>query len=243
MKSYLLYGLIICLSIVGQTTNAQSQEITSPKGARIMKGGCSSEVCFGRESIFLFEDGNCVRRSIDEEEDRLCYFGTWKMEDSVIKMHYTTRYYGKPIGEIIYDSGRGHERHSLYTAVRENINVYDSIDWNEGQRRFDLIADGKEKYRAEFSQYNFLSTEISVDKQKMFSEQYLMTLNKQELRLLRNEIFAKYGLKFSAADLRKHFEEILFYYDGFYNDVTAFLNEYDKQNIELIKKYEAISGK
>jgi len=126
-----------------------------------------------------------------------------------------------------------------------------STDWNLEQHNFKLIVytysscydkKNRKKYNAEFSQFNFLSTEIRVDKQRIYSEQYLESLSKQELRLLRNEIFAKYGLKFSAEDLKKHFEKS-FYYDGVYNNVTAFLNEYDRINIELVQKYESLSNK
>jgi len=253
MNNYLLLLLIICFSIVGHTANGQSQNVMSPEGTVITEGGCSAECCFGRVSIFLFEDGNCVRRSIDEvDKDRVTDFGTWKLEASVIRIHYNTRFYGKPIGETTEDPNRCSERHSLYTAVRENIDKYESIKWEE-QHHFELITYGhstgdcysmrnRDKYKAEFSQFNFLSTEIRTDKQRIVSEQYLVSLNKQELKFLRNEIFAKYGLKFSSADLKEHFEKPL-YYDGFYNDVTAFLNEYDRINIELIQKYESLSNK
>jgi len=103
MNNYLLLGLIICFSIVGQTAKGQNQNIISPKGTMISMGGCASICCTGRISTFFFEEGNCVRRSIDETEDGLTCFGTWKLEDSIIKIHYRTRFYGKPIGEKIYN--------------------------------------------------------------------------------------------------------------------------------------------
>jgi len=255
MNSYFLFGFFICFSIVGQIANGQNQNIISPKGTMISEGGCASTCCLQRTSIFFFEDGNCVRRSIDEPEDRITYFGTWKLEDSIIKIHYNIRFYGKPIGEIIDDPNRcSGERYSLYTAVRENIDKHESVNWNSKQHNSELIVyshptcwqdyydrRNREKYKADFSQFNFLSTEIRVDRQRIFSEQYLASLSKQELRLLRNEIFAKYGLKFSSADLKEHFEKPS-YYDAFYNDVTAFVNEYDRKNIELVQKYESLSN-
>jgi hypothetical protein len=257
MKPFLA-GIIICLSIVGQPANGQNQNITSPKGTVITEGGCSSESCFARASIFFFEDGNCVRRDIDEGEDRITCFGTWKLEDSIIKIHYTVCFFGKPAGEKIYDETRcSEERYSLYTAVRENIDRHESMDWNPERQNIELITDkystynnwrdyyGRETkrhiYQADFSQFNFLTTEIRIDRQRIFSEPYLASLSRQELRLLRNEIFAKYGLKFNSADLKEHFEKPL-YYDGFYNDVTAFVNEYDRANIELVQKYESLSS-
>lgn len=246
---------IFCFLLNEQTAIAQSQKTASAKGVILNSGGCASKCCSSRVSIFFFEDGNCVRRSIDETQDRITYFGTWKMEKSMIKIHYTTSFYGKPIGELIDDPNRcsgGWYRNSLYTAVKENISLHDSIDWNYVEKSWtslDLITDSypdpmyrydvaqRTKIRADFSQFNFLTTDIRIDKQKIYSEQHLASLNKQELRLLRNEIYAKYGLEFKSEDLKKHFEKPL-YYDGKYNDVTVFLNQCDLINIDLIKKFE-----
>lgn len=246
--------MIICFSLLGQT--AKGQEITSPKGVMKQMGGCSAECCFGRMITFFFEDGNCVHRSIDEMEDRLVYFGTWKLEGSKIKIHYHTRFYGKPIGEKVVDYNRcSEERYSLYTAVKESINISDSLNWDEEKKSVSLITSGYRsptsdyhKFRANLSQFNFLSTDVSFDKQKIYSEQYLARLSKVELRLLRNGIFAKYGLVFKDKELTNYFKTGIYEgvrmnderinYEGLYNDVTAFLNEHDKANIELITKFE-----
>ena len=256
MKIKICIGIIICSSLIGQITKGQI--ITSPSGTMRIEGGCTSACCFGRVTIFFFEDGNCVRRSIDETPDRLVYFGTWKLEGSEIKVHYHTAFYGKPIGETVIDNNRcGGERFSLYTAVKEDIDIHDSYVWNDDTKRsFILITSeygssgrNSHKFRADFSQFNFLSTRIRTDKQYIYSEQYLSHFSKVELRLLRNEIFAKYGLRFRDSVLYNYFNTGIYegvrighseqgYYEGIYDDVTVFLNQYDLENINLIIKFE-----
>jgi hypothetical protein len=63
-------------------------------------------------------------------------------------------------------------------------------------------------------------------------------LNKNELRLLRNTIFAKYGYIFNSPDLQKHFSQCN-WYNGIKTNVDAYLTEVDKENIRIIQRIEA----
>jgi hypothetical protein len=74
------------------------------------------------------------------------------------------------------------------------------------------------------------------------SERYLdhadlMNLSKYELRIMRNEIFARYGYIFKTDEMRNYFSNQSWYTPQF-DDVTNMLTPIEKANVELIKKYE-----
>jgi hypothetical protein len=63
-------------------------------------------------------------------------------------------------------------------------------------------------------------------------------LDKKELRLLRNTIYAIHDYKFNSPDLQRHFSQFS-WYNGTKTNVEAELTEEDKENIRLIQKIEA----
>lgn len=83
---------------------------------------------------------------------------------------------------------------------------------------------------------------LSSRKYKLASKRILtssdfVNLNKYELKIMRNEIYARYGYIFKTEDMKAYFESQPWYTPK-YNDVTFFLTEIEKRNIELIKQYE-----
>lgn len=73
---------------------------------------------------------------------------------------------------------------------------------------------------------------------KLYSDEDLADLSKQELLILRNEIFAKHGYIFNDKDLASHFSQFDWYLPK-HKDISEFLSDNDKMNIELIQEYEA----
>ena len=61
--------------------------------------------------------------------------------------------------------------------------------------------------------------------------------SKNELRLIRNEIFARHGFLFKSDDMRNHFENQA-WYNGKHTDVSAQLSSIEIQNIQFLKQYE-----
>ena len=59
----------------------------------------------------------------------------------------------------------------------------------------------------------------------------------EELRLIRNEIFARKGYVFKSSDLQKYFESKEWYVPNNNNQIILSKNE--KSNIDLIRKIEA----
>jgi hypothetical protein len=68
-------------------------------------------------------------------------------------------------------------------------------------------------------------------------ESALAVLDKDELRLLRNSIYAKYGMIFQSADLKAHFQKFK-WYKSRKNNVESSLTEVDKDNIRRIQMFE-----
>jgi len=73
--------------------------------------------------------------------------------------------------------------------------------------------------------------------EKLLTSSDIVNLNKYELKIMRNEIYARYGYIFKTADMRTYFQSQS-WYSPRYDDVTSFLTETEKRNIELIKRYE-----
>lgn len=62
-----------------------------------------------------------------------------------------------------------------------------------------------------------------------------------ELRIMRNEVFARYGYIFKLPELREYFLKQNWYIPR-YEDVSNMLTPLEKENIEKIKRYEAYIG-
>ena len=75
--------------------------------------------------------------------------------------------------------------------------------------------------------------------QVKLSEFYLYGKTVSELRIMRNEIFARYGYKFKSDDLSEYFSKQP-WYNGKYDNVDTYLTDVDRYNINLIKQKEEL---
>lgn len=73
-----------------------------------------------------------------------------------------------------------------------------------------------------------------------FTPPYIIAnFNERELRILRNEIFARRGYQFKSKDLHEYFSQFEWYKPLYSeNEITNYLDEVDQHNIEVIKKFE-----
>ncbi len=65
----------------------------------------------------------------------------------------------------------------------------------------------------------------------------LNELSKENLRIYRNLIFAKYGYKFKSKDLQDYFLKFTWYKPK-YDNADQFVNENDKEILSIIQRYE-----
>lgn len=63
------------------------------------------------------------------------------------------------------------------------------------------------------------------------------SLSKADLKLMRNEIFARHGFRFKTQEMKSYFQNQAWYFPT-NNDMLMFLTENEKRNIELIERYE-----
>lgn len=60
---------------------------------------------------------------------------------------------------------------------------------------------------------------------------------KQELRIMRNEIYARHGYSFKKKDMREYFDG-QDWYMPMHTDIRTNLTEVEKKNVDLIRRYE-----
>lgn len=66
----------------------------------------------------------------------------------------------------------------------------------------------------------------------------LIKMTKSDLKIMRNEIFARYGYKFqSGGEMEKYFKS-QDWYSGQHDNVNDFLTELEKENLKLIQQIE-----
>lgn len=90
------------------------------------------------------------------------------------------------------------------------------------------------EYKNSNSSYPGRFPEASI---KYLSVNDISGMSNYDLRLMRNEIFARHGFIFKSDDLRNYFNNQN-WYQAQYEDVTNMLSKIEKANIDLIKKYE-----
>ena len=113
------------------------------------------------------------------------------------------------------------QSNSNYTENFYNKKANDSNS-NQKQGNFDEYDSNEVKNKAS---------------QQLLTEDDLVGLSKRELRLMRNEIFARHGYIFKSEDLQDYFKKKSWYIPQ-YDDVSDKLSSIEKQNIEFIKKHE-----
>ncbi|QTQ17195.1 YARHG domain-containing protein [Treponema parvum] len=88
-----------------------------------------------------------------------------------------------------------------------------------------------------FYPQRILSGNIELTKYLLLSES-LAALTQDELRILRNIYYAKYGKIFQSNDLRDYFTNFFNWYNPKYENVDSFLTKTEKQTVKDILLYE-----
>ena len=73
--------------------------------------------------------------------------------------------------------------------------------------------------------------------ERLLTASDLRDLNKEDLKIMRNEIFARHGYIFKTAEMKQYFQKQSWYTPR-YSDVNAKLSKTELKNIDLIKSYE-----
>lgn len=76
-----------------------------------------------------------------------------------------------------------------------------------------------------------------IASQRLLTQEDITGLNKWDLKVMRNEIFARHGYIFKTPDMKTYFENQP-WYSGTEADVTRMLSPTEQQNVSFIKKHE-----
>lgn len=109
----------------------------------------------------------------------------------------------------------------------ETIN-YDTLQNNENSY-YDNNAIDESEYKYEYLREREMTYDDVKDK------------SAEELRLMRNYIFARRGYIFESEDLKEYFEQFSWYVPLYY-DVTPRLSDIEKYNVNFIKEWETNFG-
>ena len=122
-----------------------------------------------------------------------------------------------------------------FTFIQKTKSLLGEWEANEksiGLRKFNLPA-RKFVYNPKAGQYPETST-------RRLTEKDVENRRNEELRIMRNEIYARHGYSFKLADMREHFDK-LDWYMPVAVDIANQLTKVEKDNAELIKRYEKYS--
>lgn len=197
-------------------------------GIRIVNGYMKNEDilkrnCQVRGATLQFSDDNSVDLALKKME----YEENARGEIFLFPMPVFTGYVRLVINEIYEGEPSNGKDAFTDTAISEiAVLTEEEYDWSE---RWD---EADSKYILDDSNQRFLS------------EDELKNLSKEELRLARNEIYARYGRKFDDEALCSYFESCSWYEgtieaEDFQED---WLNEYEAYNRDLIISYEEKMG-
>lgn len=172
------------------------------------------------------------------DNGELVYFYPDRLEAKGLSQETSYQYVDEmdfPIDIIYFPNGLGLAYKKTATGVDLFIaSKNDDGYWNDTEVLFasltrleTLTPKGTRLYEG---RYPFASTEI-------LTKDILPYYTKAELRIMRNEIFARHGYKFKSEGMRNYFANEI-WYEGTSNDVLHKLTPLEKLNIEIIQFLE-----
>ena len=116
----------------------------------------------------------------------------------------------------------------IFKAKRNKYDYWEKAEKVKSLRKIEWFNPSNNKRL--LGKYPFASTDFLIGG-------ILSCFEKKELRIMRNEIFARHGYKFKTIEMRRYFESQPWYVPRF-DDVNKHLTELERLNIKLIKRFE-----
>jgi hypothetical protein len=197
----------------------------------------------GSSATYFYKNGNVIATE-DGCEEFSAAIGTWSLSGKTIKILISKLYYYECDGERIADGSNCTPICTSHKAAVKTINLALEEDWYDG-----IVADNSDeeanisigKMEASENVHSFLRTSF-VGKYdasaRLLTESELKNYSAYELKIMRNEIFARYGFKFTTKEMKDYFGKQSGY-EAKLNDVSPFLSDIETKNIATIKKVEA----
>jgi hypothetical protein len=144
--------------------------------------------------------------------------GKWTANDS--KLDVTEREYRLEKKEFKYDA---------------NASLPQEIRWSALYEKYPKFPDKVESVTADVSKINASS--------KLLTKADIQNLYKGDLEIIRNAVYARHGYSFKSKRMRFIFDMYVDWYMPVATDVRDKLTDTEKQNIELIKRFEEHADK
>jgi hypothetical protein len=223
MRKFYSLLLLVCLFASCKNNGKNAGSATDLSAAFLSKILGSFVGEFGENKITLLitkvEKGMVEGRSVVGGNDRP-FTGTIKEDDGVYAIT------AKEPGD---DANDGMFAFKIAPDLNILTGTWEPFDKNKKAIEYKLVR-REFQYRTDVGGYPEAS-------QRELKPEDVENMEKYELELMRNEIFARHGYCFKKKILREEFEEEEWYIPN-NTDVRAKLTPIEKKNIELIKRYE-----
>jgi hypothetical protein len=176
--------------------------------------------------------------------------GKWNLDNDTLSIFFEKLIFSRGAGELIdvepsyrFQGGKRHKDYVLtihldFEHQKYNWKNYKNNVINKVNSEWRIITNQIPPSRS-FSKFNKKLvgdfTELSMD---LVDSSYIQKISETgKLSIARNEIFARYGYIFKSEELRNYFSNQE-WYSPRYSDVTLYLTDIEKNNIEKILKTE-----
>jgi len=200
----------------------------------------STSDCYSGEDFnyYFFEDNSLLAICSDCTSKPQVRSGKWSVKDQQVHYQLTMEWRGNPVGKPATVGS-----YDVYTAVSVNIDKKGSeklILFSDDYKSANCIKVIKNELKNS-NPHTVLKTAFNgrfpQSSERLLTAADLKGLKPKDLRIMRNEIYARYGLIFKSQDMASYFEKQAGYEKRLEN-AEAFLSEIELKNVAFIKKYE-----
>lgn len=212
---------------------------TSPVGYSVDESECAS----GGPTTYVFADGLVIREDCGDDCP-IILEGSWKHQDDILKITWTKRFFGKGL-ERSEGPTPARTMFDTYAGAFETIKEADDMHWvgpDDADGGCVTIARHDKRPDARAFLRNSLEGRYPFTSTRAVTPADLEGLSADDLEIMRNEIYARYGHTFKNARLRKHFEAQAGYGARF-TEVSAFLSPLERDNVSAILAAEKAAKK
>ena len=208
-----------------------------PVGLEVHRSGCAS----GGFDHFFFEGGLVLARCWGCETNPHVMKGVWTREGEKIRVVYDEEWFGFGRGKVV--APQSVNVFSDYVAIhrigtaQEPYATFGAEDFEMEQQSCATARRHHEPPSPHRLLWQFQGKHPETGARPL-SEPELAALDARELRLARNEIFARYGKRFEDKVLDAHFRGVAGYYPRL-SDVDAFLSDVERENVRRLQAAEA----
>lgn len=128
-------------------------------------------------------------------------------------------------GEFVFYTGSGERQKCL-----KIYNSWSGVTESEGEYELG--------YKMNITAYGMYSGKYTIASIQELNPAELRKMSSAELQIMRNEIFARYGYKFTKGGKMEEYFKNQSWYQPQHSDVNNFLTELEKRNVQLIRAEE-----